>query len=439
MAQSGAGRDGRPAGRGAVAPRLGVARAARSSSKRSSRPAGSRAVVATSSLELGIDMGAGRPGGPGRSRRHRWPPGCSASVGPATRWARCPRACSSRSTAATSSSARSSRSGCGSAPIEAMRVPTQPARRARPADRRDGGHGPVDGRRLARRSSAGPRRSPALPDSALDAVLDMLAGRYPSDEFAELRPRLVWDRVTGHAHAAGQARSGWRSPAAARSPTAGLFGVFAGAPTAAGRRVGELDEEMVYESRVGDVFPLGTTSWRIEDITHDRVLVTPAPGQLGADAVLEGRRAWAGRSSWAGRSGAFAPARWRRGRRTPPGTGARPPAWTSGRPTTCSPTWPSSEPPPATCRTTEPFVVERFRDELGDWRLVVHSPVRRTGQRAVGAGDRGAACASGTASTRRSHARPTTGSSCGCRTLDAQSRRAPTSSCFDAGRDRGRW
>ena len=128
-------------------------------------------------------------------------------------------------------------------------------------------------------SSAAARRSPPLPRSAYDATLDLLAGRYPSDEFAELRPRIVWDRVTGTL----TGRPGAQRLAVTSGgtiPDRGLFGVYlVGEGT--GRRVGELDEEMVYESRVGDVFALGATSWRIEDITHDRVLVTPAPGVPG--------------------------------------------------------------------------------------------------------------------------------------------------------------
>src|SRR4051794_10959630 len=115
-----------------------------------------------------------------------------------------------------------------------------------------------------------------LPDSALRATLDMLAGRYPSTAFAELRPRLVWDRTSDEL----TARPGAQRLAVTSGgtiPDRGMFGVFlAGAEKAA--RVGELDEEMVYESRVGDVFLLGSTSWRIEDITPDRVLVSPAPG-----------------------------------------------------------------------------------------------------------------------------------------------------------------
>src|SRR5690606_11761298 len=116
-----------------------------------------------------------------------------------------------------------------------------------------------------------------LPDSALHAVLDMLSGRYPSTAFAELRPRLLWDRATDQL----TGRRGAQHLAVTSGgtiPDRGLFGVFlAGSERPV--RVGELDEEMVYESRVGDVFLLGSSSWRIEEITPDRVLVSPAPGQ----------------------------------------------------------------------------------------------------------------------------------------------------------------
>src|SRR5207253_5286685 len=117
-----------------------------------------------------------------------------------------------------------------------------------------------------------------LPRSALEATLDMLAGRYPSDEFAELRARINWDRAEGTL----RGRPGAQRLAVTSGgtiPDRGLFGVYLAAER--GPRVGELDEEMVYESRVGDVFVLGASSWRIEDITHDRVLVTPAPGVPG--------------------------------------------------------------------------------------------------------------------------------------------------------------
>ena len=137
-----------------------------------------------------------------------------------------------------------------------------------------------------------------LPRSAYDATLDLLSGRYPSDEFAELRPRIVWDRVTGQL----SGRPGAQRLAVTSGgtiPDRGLFGVFLVGEKAS--RVGELDEEMVYESRVGDIFALGATSWRIEDITHDRVLVTPGAGHPRPPAVLEGRRARPTRRARSGR------------------------------------------------------------------------------------------------------------------------------------------
>ena len=112
-----------------------------------------------------------------------------------------------------------------------------------------------------------------------ESVLDMLSGRYPSDEFAELRPRVTWDRV-GHKITA---REGARRVAIVNGgtiPDRGLFGVFLAGATK-GARVGELDEEMVFESRTGDTIILGATTWRIEEITHDRVVVSPAPGEPG--------------------------------------------------------------------------------------------------------------------------------------------------------------
>jgi ATP-dependent Lhr-like helicase len=126
-----------------------------------------------------------------------------------------------------------------------------------------------------------------------DGVLDMLSGRYPSDEFAELRPRVTWDRVAGTV----TARDGAKRVAIANGgtiPDRGLYGVFlAGGDSAApgSRRVGELDEEMVFESRAGETFVLGASSWRIEEITHDRVLVSPAPGQPGKMPFWKGDRA----------------------------------------------------------------------------------------------------------------------------------------------------
>ncbi|WP_263165186.1 ATP-dependent helicase [Streptomyces sp. SCSIO ZS0520] len=213
----------------------------------------------------------------------------------------------------------------------------------------------------------------ALPESAFTGVLDMLAGRYPSDAFAELRPRVVWDRVAGTV----TGRPGAQRLAVTSGgtiPDRGLFGVFlAGAdPKKGGGRVGELDEEMVYESRVGDVFTLGTSSWRIEDITRDRVLVSPAPGVPGRLPFWKGDQL--GRPLELGRAlGAFLreiaalgeqDARLRL-------LAAGLDAWAAdnvlaylGEQREACGHIPDD-------RT---IVVERFRDELGDWRVVVHSP-----------------------------------------------------------------
>ena len=129
---------------------------------------------------------------------------------------------------------------------------------------------------LARRSAP----YATLTRPVLESVLDMLAGRYPSDEFAELRARITWDRLSDTL----TGRRGAQRLAVTSGgtiPDRGLYAVFLATGEGPGRRVGELDEEMVYESRVGDLFTLGTSTWRIEDITHDRVLVTPAPGLPG--------------------------------------------------------------------------------------------------------------------------------------------------------------
>ncbi|MFF4406437.1 ATP-dependent helicase [Streptomyces sp. NPDC001404] len=213
----------------------------------------------------------------------------------------------------------------------------------------------------------------ALPESAFTGVLDMLAGRYPSDAFAELRPRLVWDRVANTV----TGRPGAQRLAVTSGgtiPDRGLFGVFlAGAdPKKGGGRVGELDEEMVYESRVGDVFTLGTTSWRIEDITRDRVLVTPAPGTPGRLPFWKGDQL--GRPLELGRAlGAFLRE-----------IGGHAPEAARERLTAAGlDTWAADnvlsylDEQRRACGHVpddRTIVVERFRDELGDWRVVIHSP-----------------------------------------------------------------
>jgi ATP-dependent Lhr-like helicase len=210
-----------------------------------------------------------------------------------------------------------------------------------------------------------------LPREALEAVLDMLAGRYPSDAFAELRPRLVWDRVSGEL----SARRGAQRLAVTSGgtiPDRGLFAVFLASGEGPGRRVGELDEEMVYESRVGDVFLLGSSSWRIEDITHDRVLVTPAPGEVGRMPFWKGDSP--GRPVELGRAlGAFlrevANASVEEGAARARAAGLD--AWGTDNLLAYL-----REQREATHHLPDDrtILVERFRDELGDWRLVVHSP-----------------------------------------------------------------
>src|SRR5207248_7900737 len=122
-----------------------------------------------------------------------------------------------------------------------------------------------------------------LSRTQLENVLDMLAGRYPSDEFAELRPRIVWDRTGGTI----RARDGARQLAVTNAGTIPDRGLYA-VTLPDGRRVGELDEEMVYEARPGQAFLLGATTWRIEEIGRDRVIVTPAPGLPGAVPFWKG-------------------------------------------------------------------------------------------------------------------------------------------------------
>jgi ATP-dependent helicase Lhr and Lhr-like helicase len=209
-----------------------------------------------------------------------------------------------------------------------------------------------------------------LTRGVLIAVLDMLAGRYPSEDFAELRPRLNWDRST-------EILTGRRSAqrlavtSGGTIPDRGLFGVFlAGAD--AGRRVGELDEEMVYESRVGDVIALGTSSWQVTEITHDRVLVVPAPGQAARLPFWKGDSL--GRPAELGKAvGAFVRE-----------VSALPPAKARARLAKLGlDQWATdnllgylSEQVEAIGRVPHDrlIVVERYRDELGDWRVVVHSP-----------------------------------------------------------------
>ncbi len=203
-----------------------------------------------------------------------------------------------------------------------------------------------------------------LSRAQLENVLDMLDGRYPSEEFGELRPRIVWDRVAGTI----RDRKGSRALAitnAGTIPDRGLFSV--NLPD--GRRVGELDEEMVYEARPGQVFLLGATSWRIEEITRDRVVVTPAPGVPGAVPFWKGDSV--GRPRELGEAiGAFS--RW----------AVEQDAATLEADYDLDPRAASNlleflreqEEATRVVPSERTIVIERFRDEIGDWRLCVLSP-----------------------------------------------------------------
>jgi ATP-dependent Lhr-like helicase len=213
----------------------------------------------------------------------------------------------------------------------------------------------------------------------LDAVLDMLAGRYPSEEFAGLRPRVVWDRLTGVVHG----RPGGQRLAVTSGgtiPDRGLFGVFLAGSDAPGpggsrrhsRRVGELDEEMVYESRVGDVFVLGASSWRIEDITADSVLVTPAPGQPGKLPFWHGDAP--GRPAELG--AAIGQTCRQLSEASPEDAAAMLTAAGLDELAAGNLLRYLADQREATGAVPDDrtLVIERFRDELGDWRVVLHSP-----------------------------------------------------------------
>src|SRR5690349_12311593 len=203
-----------------------------------------------------------------------------------------------------------------------------------------------------------------LPRTLLENVLDMLDGRYPSAEFGELRPRIVWDRVGGTI----RARKGARQLAVTNAgtiPDRGLFAVV----LPDGRRVGELDEEMVYEARAGQTFLLGAATWRIEEITHDRVVVTPAPGLPAAVPFWKGEGV--GRPMELGEAiGAFS--RWAVGQ--PVQALERGYALDSRAAENLLRFLSDQQAATRVVPSDRAIVVERFRDEIGDYRLCVLSP-----------------------------------------------------------------
>ena len=222
-----------------------------------------------------------------------------------------------------------------------------------------------------------------LPRALFDSVLEMLAGRYPSDEFAELRPRIIWDRTPTEEAPSGsiEGRPGAQRLAVTSGgtiPDRGLFPVYlvSGDEERGPKRVGELDEEMVYESRAGEVITLGASSWRIEEITHDAVRVSPAPGQPARLPFWHGDRM--GRPYALGvQTGAFTRAL--SSLEATDSAAARQQLEQLGLDT-----WAvnnllaylreqreSTGEVPSDTR----MIVERHRDELGDWRVVLHSPL----------------------------------------------------------------
>ncbi|RJS47506.1 DEAD/DEAH box helicase [Nocardioides cavernaquae] len=329
-------------------------------------------VVATSSLELGIDMGA-----VDLVVQIESPPSVASAlqrvgraghqVGEVSRGVLYPK--HRGDLAQTAVAVERMRTGA----IESMRVPANPldvlAQQVVAATALEAWH--VDELYDVVRRSA---PFAQLPRAAYEATLDLLAGRYPSDEFAELRPRIVWDRVTGQL----TGRPGAQRLAVTSGgtiPDRGLFAVYlvgADSQPGPGRRVGELDEEMVYESRVGDVFALGATSWRIEDITHDRVLVSPAPGVPGRLPFWKGDTL--GRPAELGEAvgglirelATLSP-----DKAIARAQAAGLDAWAADNLTAYVADQAAATNVVPSDRT---LLVERCRDELGDWRLIVHSP-----------------------------------------------------------------
>jgi ATP-dependent Lhr-like helicase len=208
-----------------------------------------------------------------------------------------------------------------------------------------------------------------LSRAQLENVLDMLAGRYPSDEFAELRPRIIWDRTAG----AVRGRQGARRLAVTNAgtiPDRGLYGVF---QIGDGGRVGELDEEMVYEARQGQTFLLGASTWRIEDITRDRVLVSPAPGVPGQVPFWKGEGV--GRPYELGEKiGQAARSLVAKSDESASRALQETYALDERAARNLVVFLREQEQSTGTIPSDRTVVVERFRDEIGDWRICVLTP-----------------------------------------------------------------
>ncbi len=330
-----------------------------------------RAVVATSSLELGIDMGsvdlviqveAPPSVASGLQRIGR----AGHQVGEISRGVLFPK----HRTDLIDCAVTVQRMLAGQ--IETMRVPANPLDVLAQHTVAAAALEPLDADRwfdAVRRSAP----FATLPRSAFEATLDLLSGKYPSTEFAELRPRLVYDRDAGVLTARpGAQRLAVTSGGAI--PDRGLFTVYlaSNADSEKPSRVGELDEEMVYESRPGDVISLGATSWRITEITHDRVLVIPAPGQPArlpfwrGDGVGRPAELGAAIGAFTGRLSGMA--------REEFDAQCHTMGFNDYATDNLWQLLDEQRQATGTVPTDTTFIVERFRDELGDWRVILHSP-----------------------------------------------------------------
>ncbi|OBG98165.1 ATP-dependent helicase [Mycobacterium sp. E3251] len=344
-----------------------------------------KAVVATSSLELGIDMGA-----VDLVIQVEAPPSVASGL---QRIGRAGHQVGEVSQGVLFPKHRTDLIGCAvtvqrmlAGEIETMRVPANPLDILAQQTVAAAALEPLDADRwfdTVRRSAP----FATLPRSVYEATLDLLSGKYPSTEFAELRPRLVYDRDTGTLTARpGAQRLAVTSGGAI--PDRGMFTVYLASESEKPSRVGELDEEMVYESRPGDVISLGATSWRITEITHDRVLVIPAPGQPARLPFWRGDDA--GRPAELGAAlGAF--------------TGELAGLDRDAFNARCAALgfdayatdnlWAlldEQRDAAGVVPTDTTLLVERFRDELGDWRVILHSPygLRVNGPLALAVGRR---------------------------------------------------
>lgn len=328
-----------------------------------------RAVVATSSLELGIDMGA-----VDLVIQVESPPSVASGL---QRIGRAGHQVGEISQGVLFPKHRTDLIGCAvtvqrmrSGDIETMHVPANPLDVLAQHTVAAAALEPVDADAwfdAVRRSAP----FATLPRSAFEATLDLLSGKYPSTEFAELRPRLVYDRD----HGTLTARPGAQRLAVTSGgaiPDRGLFTVYLATDSEKPSRVGELDEEMVYESRPGDVISLGATSWRITEITHDRVLVIPAPGQPArlpfwrGDSVGRPAELGAAVGAFTGELAALG--------RTEFDERCQAMGFAGFATDNLYQLLHDQREATGVVPSDSTFVVERFRDELGDWRVILHSP-----------------------------------------------------------------